>query len=318
LSKSVIRACKEEASESDEKKERERWFCSHSQNKYPPFISLDISPHCLKSILLTFFGGVEMKKRWLINCVTICILGLTCLPAFAATVPYSTDFSTDPGWVTDQPSNYYWDAASQTYHVQSENHYPGYTPSRYTYKLLPETVGSFELQWDVDVVSCDWSGGIAFGIYDNSLLTGGIPGGQSIQSKICISDYGHVWGVYVEGAGGNVSSQNFVDMWDVGNWYTCYLSYNAATNIVDFAFKARGSDTSIWTYTLNVPGGGFTNDLRYLGSSNSGIGDSGSYPGLSEWAVAEGYIDNVSIVPEPATLLLLGLGGLALLRKRRG
>jgi hypothetical protein len=37
--------------------------------------------------------------------------------------------------------------------------------------------------------------------------------------------------------------------------------------------------------------------------------DSG--PGTAEW-----YLDNVTVIPEPATLLLLGLGAVMLIRKR--
>jgi hypothetical protein len=44
------------------------------------------------------------------------------------------------------------------------------------------------------------------------------------------------------------------------------------------------------------------------------FGETG-YTGVDKWAVAEARIDNVLLTPEPASLLLLVLGGVALLRK---
>jgi len=46
-------------SESDEKKEKECCFCAHGQNGYPSFISRNIIPHCLKSILFKFLEERE-------------------------------------------------------------------------------------------------------------------------------------------------------------------------------------------------------------------------------------------------------------------
>jgi hypothetical protein len=262
-----------------------------------------------------------------------CVLSLLvfCLPAFAATIPYSTNFSTDPGWITDQPGNFYWNSANKTYYARTENLYPGYTPSRYSYELLPESVGSFKLQWDIQITQCDVSGGLSFGIYDNKLQTNPVgdtylSGGQSIQAKLLITDFseygagpGYGLSVYANGASGSGGEAyyNFINpLWNFNTWYTCYLNYDAATDIVDFAFNARGSSTSIWTYSFTMPGGGFTNDLRYLGISNSGVGDGGNYYGLSSSATAEGYIDNVVLTPEPVTLLLLGLGAAIAARRR--
>ena len=225
-------------------------------------------------------------------CITICVFGLI-LSAAGTTladnwqVIYQTDFSTDPGWTTDQPANYYWDAASQTYHIQPEHHYPGYQPSRYAYTLLPEAIeGSFELRWDIKPTRCDWSIGIYFGIRDENLRLGS----HDIQAVFGNPDGGHMYGAGANGACGPAYQDTYVG-WAV-QWYTCKLTYDAGTQMMTFDIRDQGSASSIWTCTMPVPCG-LTNDLKYLGTSSGGIGDNGTYPGINPWAVAEAYIDNV-------------------------
>ena len=122
-----------------------------------------------------------MKKGSILFAI-LCYLILVCNPVSGTTLPYiySEDFSTDPGFYTDQADNYDWDEIGQQYYFKVENKAPDYQP----------------------------------------------------------------------------------------------------------------------------------NDLMFLGGSRFGMDGGGGY--------CEGYIDNVNLVPEPATILLVGLGGLALLRKRRG
>jgi hypothetical protein len=232
--------------------------------------------------------------------LTICVFGLILSVAATATVNgwqvvYQTDFSTDPGWTTDQPANYYWDTASQTYHIQPEHHYPGYQPSRYAYKLLDEPVaGSFELQWDIKPTRCDWSIGMYFGIYDNTLTFYGAASGHFILAVAGNPDAGHLWALVVRGAGGYAEVPGS-GTWNFNQWYTCTVTYDAGTQMMTFDVRNRGSASSIWTCTILLPGG-LTNDLKYLGTSSGPMGENGTYPGVNPWAVAEAYIDNVVLL----------------------
>jgi hypothetical protein len=245
-------------------------------------------------------------------------LGLTCLPAFAETVPYSTDFSTDPGWVTDdQPQNYYWDEPTESYFVHNTNTYPDYYPNRYSGKTLSQPVDSFKLRWDINVSRNDWSCGIYFGIWDSSLEEVS-QGGEHIYGGMGIGDSGYItfFDVGAHGVHAEASTPWQANPWSLHKWYTVELEYDFPTEIARMEFFDTATAESIWSATLAVPGGGFTRDLKFLGSNYGWVGRNG-YSGIDPGAVLEANLDNVQLTPEPATLLLLGMGGLALLRKRR-
>ena len=47
--------------------------------------------------------------------VMLSLFGLNIASAQNWQTVYETDFSTDPGWETNNPARYYWDVTSQTY-----------------------------------------------------------------------------------------------------------------------------------------------------------------------------------------------------------
>jgi hypothetical protein len=146
----------------------------------------------------------------------------------------------------------------------------------------------------------DWSGATFVGIYDSNLRTGGMAtGAAAIQAGYGCADGGCGFMCYVAGSGGEAGRANFDDDSNpespLNKWYTCKLTYDDAAGEVRFEVWERNTLSAIWSHVFAVPGGTFTNDLKYLGSARGGIGDSGTYPGLSEDAVGESNIDNLTL-----------------------
>jgi len=226
------------------------------------------------------------------------LLMVFAIPAVA--VNYSEDFSSDPGWTTDQTENYYWNQPTGSYFIHNSNTYPGYFPNRYAGKTLIQPVDSFELRWDIKVTQCDWSAGLYFGVWDSSRE---VPsqGGEYIFAVIGRADGGHCIAFEV-GANGIGDEAGTFPGWSLNEWYTFKIGYDSDTEIAILEVFDRDTGQSIWSTTLTVPGGGFTRDLQFLGSNLGFVGRYGC-PGFSCSAVLEAYIDNVVLsIPEPPTI----------------
>jgi zinc protease len=208
-------------------------------------------------------------------------------------VVYQTDFSSDPGWITDQPDNYYWNETAGTYHATVENDAPAYSPNRYFYTPVALTGDSFEIQWDIKMTRVDWSAGVSFGLFDENIAFAGFNGGQGVCLEFANPDAGRLIWLYICGAGGLASASSPGGTYALHTSYTCKLSYDAGAGEISAELSLHDSGSILWSKTLTVPGG-FTQPLTKLGGSRSGFGETGGgYSGVNRWGVAEAEIDNV-------------------------
>ena len=146
-SRSVLWTYKHEGrtkGESDEKKEKEHWFCAHSQNGYPSFISRNIIPHILKAYCY-FFEEKSMKKLMTICAVVIFVMAMS---AGATTINYTVS-----GWGPNQYPASITPPANAPWGVDG---YPGDTLEMVTYTgTLDLTPGTYNLKintlnWTID------------------------------------------------------------------------------------------------------------------------------------------------------------------------
>jgi hypothetical protein len=74
-------------------------------------------------------------------------------------VIYSSDFSKDPGFTTNNPSRYYWDVTNQQYHFETEGGTNGYA-------FIPVELGDdpFTLEYDINISAIEDDGAVRFGI----------------------------------------------------------------------------------------------------------------------------------------------------------
>jgi hypothetical protein len=205
-----------------------------------------------------------MKRLNLTICVLVLLLSVTGTAAANTwQVVYQTDFSSDPGWITDQPQNYYWNQPAGSYFVHNTDTYPGYYPNRYAGKTMDQPVGSFELQWDLNVARCDWSSGIYFGVWDSSLEEPWGQGGEFIMVVIGHADAGHHISFDV-GANGAMAEDCTYPGWSLNRWYTFKVSYDSDTKVASLEVFDRATGQCIWSPTLTVPGGGLPKIYNFL------------------------------------------------------
>jgi hypothetical protein len=227
--------------------------------------------------------------------LSTCIL-VTPSPASAAgeTLVYSTDFSTDPGWSTNNPATNHFDAEKGMFHYLMRDGSGAYVNVR-----VPYRGESFTLAFDILPERTDFQSSVKFGLGDDDQVT---VRRLTMFAEFQNSPYGRlIWirsidlqnqrreasSYYLSYGGPTVQ---FSD----GTWYHVVMEYRTDLRSLTLSVTRRNDSRPVWFYTVDNVSIFPTMNRIYM----SKIGDS-----TNPNAIAEGYIDNVafSIISPPAT-----------------
>ena len=222
---------------------------------------------------------------------------------------YSTDFSSDPGWDTNNPSRYYT-TSDGTYYVNQVNKDNGGFYSLYD---ASRVLGSWQVQYDIKIASSVYASGLSFGMYGTDPESDSH--GSYARVIFTTEQRGRTILMGTEGVD-DVSKSDWDahrPRWSFDTWYRVTMTYDSSVSFLTADVDLRDEGTHLGI--LSISGAGpYSSDMDRLGNSNY-RGHSGfQVPGYK----SIGQIDNVSLsIPEPATLSMLGFGSIIALRRSR-
>jgi len=218
---------------------------------------------------------------------------LTILPVSAdeeKVVIYSSDFSEDPGFITNSPSGFYWDVANQHYHFETEG-------GTNAYAFVPIAYGNdpFTLEYDLHISSIEEDGAVRFGVTSTDM---DISKAANVLGIFDNAQYGKLMGLQVIDTNNHLYEVNShyrsycgqqrecdTKQFDENVTYRVAIKYNKELMHADIKITEKQSGGLVWGFY--VPLG---QDLH--GLNRIAITTKGDYILENE---AVGYIDNVEM-----------------------
>lgn len=220
-------------------------------------------------------------------CLTICLFALVSCGVSTAVadnwqVVYQTDFSSYPGWITNNPSHYYWDSGLGAYYQREID-----GTEEYAYKLLPglQQGCRWRLEYDILPVGFSWAGDARLGFMDEDMM---LWSPASMNLNFARIDQGLV--VSLEGRdsqGKHCGKQFFENRFELSVWYHALLDWNPETGDIYVCVTIKDTGEILVEGTVNMQQGSF-NGIDRLAMSTIGDDYAPGATGIS-------YIDNIIV-----------------------
>ena len=136
-------------------------------------------------------------------------------------VVYETDFSTDPGWMTNNSANYYWEPSTGTFFSRQIDG----LPDEYAYIQLPLLQAGYRwrVEYDVYPISYTWAGDARLGLMDPGMdIACGTS--QHLHLDFPLVDQGHTTYLAYQDSKG-VASRHF-GFFTPGTWYSAVMEWD--------------------------------------------------------------------------------------------
>lgn len=233
--------------------------------------------------------------------IAVSILALACsLPVMAATgdpvtVLYQNSFSSDPKWITNNPSSDYWDSTQQMYHFSIEP-----STGAYAYTPVPKyTKGSFTFEYDVILNQVDEGTTFRLGFSGSGMDP---EKGPNVLTAFTNAKYGQIMWLHLVTLGnklvkinsesgdtqtsGDIAYTGPTAKYELNKTYHVSVDYIEDQHIVTIKVNEKTSGNEIWGYFVKTQ-----EDLS--GMNRIYLGSIGDYGMMNRYA--KGYIDNVRI-----------------------
>lgn len=251
-----------------------------------------------------------MKTSPLVYCLIAAACLIALMPVVVAAdqesgsqkVIYQTSFSTDPRWVTNNPSNDYWDARKGMYHFSLEP-----STGNYAYTKVDFYDGSFKYEYDLILNRIDEEAAFRFGFSGEEM---DFNKGPNVLTQFTNAKFGKIMWLQVVTPGNKqmkVNSQKGDELssgtiayngptikYELNKTYHVTANYDDNNRLLTMKVNEKESGKEIWGYFINT-------GEELQGMNRLYIGSKGDYGMMGRYA--QGYIDNVRLTaPAEATV----------------
>ncbi len=251
-------------------------------------------------------GEIPMTIRKNFMCLIIALCLMVLIPPLQAVsddntvnVIYQTSFSSDPHWITNNPSTNFWDPNLGMYHFSIEPSTGGYA-----YSLIDYERGSFILDYDLILTQVDEGATFRFGLSGTEMDPSK---GPNVLTQFTNAKFGRIMWLHLVTPGNKIMEINSQSgdslssgpsaysgptvKYELNKTYHITVNYDDDHKILTMKVNEKLTGKEIWSYFVNTAESLHGMNRIYLGSK-------GDYGAMNVYAL--GYIDNIRLTT-PAT-----------------